>query len=131
MRAPRRRRLPAGGAGLRCRLASLAARCSPGPYYPYCPLRPRTASGARGTREGSCAALGLARRLGARRHVGLRQRAHAGVRAADVLGLGRRLVLRQVRARERALAVRVAAVAVAVREARERAFALDDPPVAL
>src|SRR5437899_289432 len=49
-RAPRRRRLPAGGAGLRRRLTPLAARCLPGPYYPYCSLRPRTASGARGTR---------------------------------------------------------------------------------
>src|SRR2546428_3000517 len=49
-RVPRRRRLPAGGAGLRRRLTPLAARCSAGPYYPYCSLRPRTASGARGTR---------------------------------------------------------------------------------
>src|SRR5215212_4093818 len=51
MRAPRRRRLPPGEARLRRRLTPLAARCSPGPYYPYCALRPRTASGARGTRR--------------------------------------------------------------------------------
>src|SRR5207253_8585599 len=50
-RAPRRRRLPAGGAGLRRRLTPLAARCSPAPYYSYCDLRPRAASGARGTRD--------------------------------------------------------------------------------
>src|SRR5688500_10455546 len=50
-RAPRRRRLPPGRAGLRRRLTPLAAPGSPGPYYTYCPLRPGTASDARGTRE--------------------------------------------------------------------------------
>src|SRR5688500_9925935 len=49
-RAPRRRRLPPGRAGLRRRLAPLTAPGSPGPYYAYCPLRPGTASDARGTR---------------------------------------------------------------------------------
>src|SRR5688500_10379899 len=50
-RAPRRRRLPPGRAGLRRRLTPLAAPGSPGPYYAYCPLRPGTASDARGTRR--------------------------------------------------------------------------------
>src|SRR5205823_10219207 len=49
-RAPRRRRLPPGEARLRRRLTTLAAPGSPGPYYAYCPLRPGTASAARGTR---------------------------------------------------------------------------------
>src|SRR5438132_13159548 len=49
-RAPRRRRLPPTGGRLRRRLTPLAARGSPGPYRPYCALRPPTASGARGTR---------------------------------------------------------------------------------
>src|SRR5262245_410280 len=48
-RAPRRLWLPGGGAALRHRLAPLRARCSPGPYYEYCALRPPTRSGARGT----------------------------------------------------------------------------------
>src|SRR5919201_1534770 len=48
IRAPRR--LPPGGARLRRRLPPLTARCSPAPYYSYCALRPRTASGPRGTR---------------------------------------------------------------------------------
>src|ERR687895_352369 len=39
-RAPRRRRLPPGEAGLRRRLASLAARCSPGPYSHTVPSGP-------------------------------------------------------------------------------------------
>src|SRR5512132_773264 len=51
MRAPRRRRLPAGGAGLRRRLAPLRTRCSPGPYCEYCALRPRARTGTRGTRR--------------------------------------------------------------------------------
>src|SRR5204863_563274 len=38
------------GARLRRRLTPLTARCSPRPYHSYCALRPRTASGARGTR---------------------------------------------------------------------------------
>src|SRR5213592_78933 len=70
MRAPRRQRLPAGGAGLRRRLAPLRTRCSPGPYCEVKPdarakpahprggtasgasgaLRPRARSDARGTR---------------------------------------------------------------------------------
>src|SRR6187431_1129707 len=49
-RAPRRHRLPPGGARLRRRLTTLAARGSPGPYSSYRALRHRTASGARGTR---------------------------------------------------------------------------------
>src|SRR5216117_1405160 len=49
-RAPRRQRLPPGGARLRRRLTTLAAPGSPGPYYAYCPLRPGTASATRGTR---------------------------------------------------------------------------------
>src|SRR3989304_378434 len=48
--APRRRRPPPGQARLRRRLTPLAAPVSPGPYSPYCPLRPGTASRARGTR---------------------------------------------------------------------------------
>src|SRR5262245_58042306 len=54
MRAPRRRRLPPGGARLRRRLTPLAAPGSPGPYCSYCPLRPGTASDARGTRISCC-----------------------------------------------------------------------------
>ena len=52
-RAPRRRRLPPGGARLRPRLKPLAVRGSPGPHYSHCALRRRTPSGARGTREAS------------------------------------------------------------------------------
>src|SRR5206468_3957593 len=42
--------LPGVKARLRRRLTTLAAPGSPGPYYAYCPLRPGTASAARGTR---------------------------------------------------------------------------------
>src|SRR5207244_715715 len=60
-RAPRRHPLPAGGAGLRGCLTPLTARCSPGPYYSYCALRPRTVSGARGPRDSGLAQVVLAR----------------------------------------------------------------------
>jgi hypothetical protein len=51
VRVPRRHRLPPGEARLRRRLTPLTARCSPAPYCEYCDLRPRTVSGARGTRS--------------------------------------------------------------------------------
>src|SRR5438132_9410589 len=63
-RAPRRRRLPPGRARLSRRLTPPAARCSPGPYYSYCSLRPRAATGARGTRVRTKEPLAAARAAG-------------------------------------------------------------------
>src|SRR3990170_5306340 len=65
-RVPRRRRLPPGRARLRRRLTPLAALLwswDPRPYYPYCPLRPGTASSARGTRGRTELSPGVSRAL--------------------------------------------------------------------
>src|SRR5437870_2457229 len=83
-RAPDRRRLPPGGARLRRRLAPLAARCSPGPYYEYCSLRPRTASDASGARvsfqDASVFVTGGSRGIG--REIALRFAAEGAQRVA-------------------------------------------------
>ena len=50
-RVPERRRLPAGGAGLRRRLAPLTALLPAGRVLQHCPACIRTVSDASGTRE--------------------------------------------------------------------------------